>query len=464
MKKSCLLLLVLPLMLSGCGKSEPTPEPTPGPTPDPHDGEPDKKGTYHVEFESMLLKDETENLINLGYDYPCSTVTFENKSSEFNKDIALASFAFAVSAPEKATINKVYDAYGFSNIVNSSDYDVVETKQSVKYTFGSKKVGEDNLIAVSISGMRYFLPWQSNLEVGEEGDHYGFNEGATKVLDALNSYLKDYPDIDKTKIWINGYSRSSAIGQIVSYQLLEQELVLEDNLYAYFFETPRGVMATNEKEYKSIFNILNSGDLVTYVAPSVYGLKRIGTDIDIYNKDADNIVTSFNSKLALSPFTANESAGYLNESGFNDFIINTLTGEYESEDDPDFHDLSTRDRFANYYQEDFAYLLSLALSLKPETTSAVKEAFDKLNIVDKALLILDETGVYNFLKPIFDRTNQPYDDEMLKSSTVKLVAFAKKSSIISKITSSDFQNTALRSIQLHAPETVLPLLVDYLSK
>ena len=455
MKKKILLMSVLSFMLVGCvTKQSPKPEPTPEP-------EPVQLRTYHVEFESMLLSDEIGKYITIGYDFPCEAVTFENKATVFNKDLALASFAFNVSAPSKTAINEVYAAYDFKNIVNSPDYDKLETKQSVKYTIGSKKVGDDDLIALTISGLKYLLPWQSNFDLGVEGDHKGFTEGANKVLEALNEYLKDYPNINKRKLWITGYSRSAGISQIVSYHLLDEELFLEDNLYGYFFETPLGIDAEKVGEYKSLFNVINSGDLITYIPPTNYGFKRIGIDVDIYNKNTDSIVKAFDERLNVAPFKANSDLGYKNEAEFNVFLLEQLTKVFESVDEPDFHDLSTKDRFVEFYQDTFAYLLSLAFSLKLETIVAVKEAFEKLNIVDKALLLMDKMGVYNFLKPIFDEVEQPYDDEKLQTSTVNLVTFAQKcTTVVSKIVSADFQNVALRSVQLHAPETVLPLLIN----
>ena len=87
-----------------------------------------------------------------------------------------------------------------------------------------------------MNAMNYKLPWANNLTIGKTGNHAGFQSGANTVLAGLNNYLASYSTVNTRKIWINGYSRSAAIGDIVAYTLVDNNLVKEDNLYAYLFE------------------------------------------------------------------------------------------------------------------------------------------------------------------------------------------------------------------------------------
>ena len=414
---------------------------------------------YHFKFSSALINDESGKPFEYSYDLPYASLSFANSGTIFNKDLAKLSFAFTVLSDSKEKINDIYTKFGFDHIVNSSDYDQVETKDTIQYTIGHKSIDGVDVIALSMNAMNYKLPWASNLTIGKTGNHAGFQSGANIVLAGLNSYLASYSNVNTRKIWINGYSRSAAVGDIVAYTLVDNGLVKEDNLYAYLFETPQGVDVSNTKEYKSIFNIINSGDVVTYVAPTIYGFKRVGIDVDLYSETMDSTLKEFNENLVLSPFTASEDK-YSNESELINYLIGKLATEVTSDNpEEESRDLSTRDNYVDYYQEHIAYLIGLVMSLKAETIMAIQDSFEKLTLLGK-MALMGEDGFYDFLKPILDAQEETYDDESLRLSLNRLLDIIQIApEILLLVMDETTQESLMRCIQLHSPEVVFPLLL-----
>ena len=439
-------LSLVAVVLGGCSKNK-----EPGESKDPN---------YHFKFQSVLVTDEEEKPLEFSYDIPFASLKFDKSGTEFNNDLALLSFAFTFSSYDKTIVNEMYGAFGFDNIINSEDYDKEETENSIKYTLGHKKVNDTDVIALSLNGVGYKLPWKNNLVIGKTGNHEGFQSGADIVLKSLKEYLTSYSNVETRKVFINGYSRSAAIGEIVSLSSIDENLVKEENLYGYFFETPQGVDAANEKEYKSIFNIINSGDIVTHVAPTAYGLKRVGTDIDLYNENTDEIVKAFNAKIELKTFVPTPEF-YKNEAELVEYILKALTYQKTMNDDPDFHDLSTRENYEQYYQEAISYIISLAFTLKQETIDDIKAAFDAMGFIDK-ISLLDKDGIYNFLKPILDKNEQEYDDELLRNSLNRILNVVYIApDILALAMQEEARNSVMRCAQLHSPEVIFPLLLEY---
>ena len=91
--------------------------------------------------------------------------------------------------------------------------------------------------------------------------HEGFLKAVTKVKLSLLDYAqKRKLDLKKSSILITGHSRGAAIANILGK-------VYEDDSgwtsFAYGFATPRTTTNENASSYKTIFNIVNTDDLVT---------------------------------------------------------------------------------------------------------------------------------------------------------------------------------------------------------
>lgn len=420
----------------------------------------DEGPKYNLEFNSTFMKDEDGNAIRLNYEIPYSYFSFEHSSTTFNKQLAIATLPFVVSAPFKSEVRNTYYDFGFdaNEIVYSIDYEKEEDENTLLYAIGHKKVGSYDLVNITISGYMYSKPWESNFTIGKTGHHQGFSTGLNKILPDVTAYLAKYSK-DKTKVFINGYSRAAAIGNLLAKNLLDNNLTKENNLYAYLFETPRGVdFSLGHYQYPSIFNVINSSDLITYIAPRNYIFERAGNDIDINKSNAQEILTAFNSKLVLPEFTL-EAGKYSNDAEFINYIINYLLTPLDG--DHTAQDLSTREHYVDNAQADMAYFVALMLSLPDATMGHVSEEMGKLSAW-AMIGLMAEDGMYNFLKPIFDEDNINYDDAKLRSSTNNLMTIGQqKSVLLMGLMSDSFKNNLKRTLDFHALETVIPLLINY---
>ena len=414
-------------------------------------GPKEKKDTYHFSMNSSM----TGTSIEIEADIQYSLKDFDADSTKFNKSIALLSFVGAEKASNKTKLAAFYSAIGFKSIVYSDDYDLPEDKESIKFTLAHYEASDYHLISVVTNGIGYEKPWENNFNLGLEGDAEGFVVASNKVLAGIRSYIESYTD--KTiKLWITGYSRSGGISNIVSTHLIDDNTVLENNLFAYTFEAPQVVSSTNTKQYKSVFNIINSADLITHMAPSKYNLKRVGSDVDIYKSNMDKILKKLDNRLRLTSFTKTEY--YNNESEMAEYAFGVFTKSFTSET---AHDISTRENYVNYFQPNITYLIGLFTSLKSSTTNQIMNRISGMSVLEIAGLI-SEDGLYNLLKPILDNNHESYNDSELRSKTNALIYFIQANyELISLASNGIFRSNFQRSTECHYPEVVFALLLNY---
>ena len=418
---------------------------------------------YHAKVESMLLSDEEGKPIDVEFDVPKEYLSFAHKSTVFNKNLAIEALSFVAAAPYKEELARLYTYHSFDDIYYSEDYDKEQEKDSVLFSLAHKKIGNDDLVALSLSGYNYQKQWEQNLTIGKEGDHEGFMEGVTKVLPVFLDYLAKY---NEPKVFVNGYSRTAAIANLMSTFILDDKVVEESNYYAYLFETPKGVSVENTKEYKSIFNIVNSADLVTYVAPTEYGLKRVGVDIELYSENADAKVSEYNEKLVLPAFTAKEADPedasvpyFTNDIEFVNYVIKYLLEPItEVGEGQQNRDISTRANFVDHIQGPASYLVSLLFSLPSDVMDDLKTKLAAMSMWDM-LGLLSTDGLYNFLAPVLTEHNFAFDDDKLKANTNAAIELAtQKIALLLLFASEDYKADFKRIIDFHALETVIPLV------
>jgi hypothetical protein len=179
-----------------------------------------------------------------------------------------------------------------------------------------------------MDGFDYKKEWASNMTVGTEGDHKGFSDSSLIVEERITNYISTHEiDISKTKLLLTGFSRGAAVANIVAGEInaaISHEGRLSssplanfalENVYAYTFATPRGVLLENVNalsQQGNIFNTVLDSDLVTYIAlskddaytDSGWDFERYGTDINLSVESASDeliarvneIFTSYNLK------------------------------------------------------------------------------------------------------------------------------------------------------------------------
>ena len=450
MNKRFLLLPIVLISLSACGNKPTTSEPSTSE---------EEPLTYRLSFDAKgLNKEGATEKYKVSYDINYFEDDFVGSGLTYNPNLALLSLASSLSQERKDLAEAFYTTLAFDNVTYSPEYDTAWDKDTVLYTFAHKQVEDKEVIAVAVNGFEYKQAWESNFIWGKEGNASGFENAATKLRSAFDTYFESYKNNNPT-IWITGYSRSAAISGIFLENLLEEHVVSEEQVSAYLFEAPGTMVEENIHNHPSIRNIVNSADFVANSLPKKFGFKRPGIDLDIYSTSQDTIVSSFyNSDLSLAPFKS--SKDYADEVEFIDYFYNNILLKEISGEDA--HDASTRENYVDNYESSISYVIGLFFSLKEETITAIRNEFNDFGILDY-LSLLSEDGIYDFLKPILDTYEETYDDAMLKTATNRLGEFLRNNSgaLTRFATNSDFKNNLLRVGELHSPEVVLPLLVSY---
>ena len=406
---------------------------------------------YEINFHAAMAVTEE---FDISYTIEKSYLSFDKPGTEFNKELAIASFASITHADDKALMKSFYKEFKFDNVVYSEDYDKEETKDSIKFTLAHKHISDYELVAINLNGVNYGEPWINNFILGDEGNAEGFQIAADKVLTSVNTYLENYKNTNY-KVWMTGYSRGAGIANIIGYTLLEDSSynLAEENMYSYLFETPKCVDVNNVKTHNSIHNIINSADLVTYVAPSAYGLTRVGVDHDIYSKYMDTYIKNFDSRLKLAAFTKGDS--YANESEFIQYLFSLMLKKISD----DSIDMSTRAHYVTNYQEHISYLVYIVRNLKSETLADIMDEFSKLSTWDM-IGLMAEDGLYNFLKPILDKHEEVYDGTKLRNACNKFVTLGLSTGVILLAANEDLRNNLSRCVLCHTLEIELPMLLE----
>lgn len=385
-------------------------------------------------------------------------------SHSFSKDLAMLAFGNAIANQNKEMISKFYDDAGFNHILLSDSYDETPTDHSIGYAFAHKEMQGNDLVAVSIRGFNYGKEWKDNFNLGTSDDHEGFNARADEVYSALKTYLSENLYDENVHFFINGYSRGGAVANLLAKKLDDDKMDALDNLvsevWAYTFEAPKGALVENNNDrYNNIFNVVSSGDLITYFAPEEYGFARYGNDIDIYKENIDELVLDFDNELVLP--TLAKSDEYDGDPALAQYLIDYIVSyEGDLDDDTAAKPARTREEFASYYQEPIGYLLGIFFSLKGETTAAIKEAYSAMTPW-QLLGLMGTDGLYNFLKPFLDSDGMEYNTEELRTNCNVFPQFAlgPGAGILSVMMQDE--NAFSRIILLHTPEVNYALLDNY---
>ena len=458
MKKGLLLFVSLALAVVACSnnsqsnKSSSSKEPV-----DPSY----KETTLKVE---SSYDGEEEREYELTFAYKDSM--FAGKTSEFNNDLAMLSYGMSVATEEKEMLVKFNKDLGFTNTEYASEYDEKPKVKGVGYGFATKYVGDYNLVAVAVRGFNYRVQWVDNFNVGTEGDHVGFSESADLVIEALNTYVGKIKNSKPTKLWIAGYSRGGAIANVMSSKILTdtEAKFNRDNMYVYTFEAPASIDETNALAYENVHNINNEVDLITFIPPQTYGLKRCGVDYPIYDADVSTLIKEFDEEIVIPEFVPVEDLTEEpldSDAKVRDFIINTVFNKKEDEyTDPSVY-ANTREQYVDNYQEGLSIALGYVFALKEATRASLLADLTALGL--GALSIIgDETGVelMNFFKQYLERDGITYNEEELLSACAILIKGVQNLflAILLMYVGDQTKGSITRLIDMHYPETTYVLL------
>ena len=432
-----------------------------------------------------------------------------NDATKFDGDLAIVSLVIANQTSKEQKIRELYSTLGFDNIVCNENYDS-NSADSISYCIGHFRDSGYDLITVATRGLNYGREWSNNFKLGETGDHQGFTESATKVYDALVSYInskyKSSYDKGKVKLWLCGYSRGAAVTNVLSYMVLADPSkklnIPQKYVFSYTFNTPKGLTAEHASAFPNVFNIINSADLVGYIAPEEYGLYRCGRDINLfeskesdykkqstkeekgkyiyetvwYESKVDSMIEipkfrleTFSYKKGGSPGESTIKYGTTEKSAIN-WLFNMLLTDGGIENPKNGHSFKTRAKFASSIQPYLSYAIELVLGngvLMNEIADKFKN--DPLNTVYK--WFTQEDGIYNDVKVILENNHIAYDDTELHNSCTGIFEMADYktyqgclTNVILKLVPmamGDNKDLA-RMVSMHQMDVALNLLLDYM--
>ena len=252
----------------------------------------DEKQLDDVQQIHLPFPDVTEEALE--WDFPYSDEFFSLPTEEFSITMARGSMGLTLSAfrSEFGELAPQYETYltqaGFTDIY-SFGYDETPTTDSLSGVIGMKRIGDCTVIAAAACGQGYGSEWASNFKVGSGENHEGFSQAAGLFEDHLAQYLKDNGIEGRKKLWVSGFSRASAVGNILAADMIESGEF--DDVYAYLFGVPR--TTRQPVRYKGIYNICGQYDPVPSVPLQSWGYERYGTDLYTPAQEADADYTAF---------------------------------------------------------------------------------------------------------------------------------------------------------------------------
>ena len=455
MKKSALLFILPALLLSGCGETPVPPEP-------------EKEMTVDYTLEPLINKE------NEGYDlsFTMKDSYFNSDATKFNKDIALLSNGKALMVATEESVNEFYSTMEFDKV--KATYPE-HTENTIQYTIAHKTINNYDLISVAINGHDYGLEWKNNAVLGLEGDHEGFSSRANDIYAALKSYISEN-SYRNYKLWISGYSRGGAISNVLSHYILSKGefTVAKKDMFVYTFEAPKGLDAKNAPKYENVFNILYSGDTVTYMAPEEYGFARCGIDVDLYqsSEHTDDVLEAFDEDIAIPEFKScpdlNGEETLETEADVCKYFFKYLSREGEDVEDQELY-IPTRADFVNKVQPTIQFVLAAVFTLPSEVKSQIIEDVKALGF-GVLTLLSDANALADFIEPYLITAEFPYvKDQLVSDCKVLLRVVGTDTQLVSAFlayatgSENDFATNLIRSFMTHYPEVEHALLKDYLA-
>jgi len=189
---------------------------------------------------------------------------------------------------------------------------------------------------VSLCGTQGSSEWKSNFDFGSDTDDYtgdhpdwqdkdnhkGFDVAASRVIDAINTYIYKNKSMSKGKVVVavSGYSHGAAVANLVGAKIADDdnELLLNNyDVVTYTFATPRTTLkdSYNNSKYNTIHNYYNEDDVVANLPTTAMGYRRYGQDHPYSIQNDETKKTNFNNQVdAINAKNGNNKATYYDAS------------------------------------------------------------------------------------------------------------------------------------------------------
>lgn len=363
-------------------------------------------------------KDESSFFVYSDKFFDTSSYYYNNNLSKISLSLAMSAFGSKEKTySDKSTnLKSLFESMKFKLSNFMENYSQKPTTDSIAAGVANKKIkvnGEDvTLIALAVRGAGYEAEWTSNLTVGKDGGHSGFEKAKNDVREFLINYIKENQIGGKVKFWITGFSRAAATSNLLAASVIDNPIsnldYSSEDVYGYTFETPAGTTDSNHSadKYSGIFNIVNRNDVVPRVAPRQWGFYRYGQDLYLPTRTSTSTkIYNTYEKQMLGIY------GALNEGSLSYLIDDfRFQGDRLKKTDMvafmnDFISLlskkviSSRDVYYQNFEQDIRYLASTYFSLSEK---------DKNAFVDALLARLNDYMSHNKLRVLHLKQN--YDD------------------------------------------------------
>lgn len=363
-------------------------------------------------------KDESSFFVYSDKFFDTSSYYYNNNLSKISLSLAMSAFGSKEKTySDKSTnLKSLFESMKFKLSNFMENYSQKPTTDSIAAGVANKKIkvnGEDvTLIALAVRGAGYEAEWTSNLTVGKDGGHSGFEKAKNDVREFLINYIKENQIGGKVKFWITGFSRAAATSNLLAASVIDNPIsnldYSSEDVYGYTFETPAGTTDSNHSadKYSGIFNIVNRNDVVPRVAPRQWGFYRYGQDLYLPTRTSTSTkIYNTYEKQMLGIY------GALNEGSLSYLIDDfRFQGDRLKKTDMvafmnDFISLlskkviSSRDVYYQNFEQDIRYLASTYFSLSEK---------DKNVFVDALLARLNDYMSHNKLRVLHLKQN--YDD------------------------------------------------------
>ena len=103
-----------------------------------------------------------------------------------------------MATESKESIETFFQKAGFTNI-QSNGFD---TKEAASYTLATLNNSSYDVVTLTLKSLHYGHEWSKNFELGNNGDHQGFTDGANYVFSGLKDYLSTF-DLSCTFIFLS---------------------------------------------------------------------------------------------------------------------------------------------------------------------------------------------------------------------------------------------------------------------
>lgn len=270
--------------------------------------------TKTLDFQYM----STDDVIYTGQCY-YSDGYFATPATKYNSSLSTMSMSLAMSAfaingtgAQYASAQNLLKACGFDSVEVNGDFKSVPNVDTMGVIVGHKVIttneGKVTLIALATRGAGYHNEWAGNFNVGQSGNHAGFNIAKNKAKMMLDAYVDKHGINGTVKLWVTGYSRGAATVNLLAGEITTSGKIgtkkpisiSKENIYAYCFEPPRGLDKTLCPEaatYTNIHNIVNPDDIVPEVALAAWGFIRYGVDEAVIPNSKDAQYSSSVNKM-----------------------------------------------------------------------------------------------------------------------------------------------------------------------